>query len=141
MATGRPSDLELQVLSVLWRSGPSTVRQVLEKMPDKKKRSYTTILTVLQLMEGKKLVTHTNEGRAHVYEPAVSRKQVLGPLLRNMVTRVFGGSATEAFQHLLSETDVSDDELGQIRELIDKTDKTRKSRTGRKRNSRKGGVA
>ena len=138
MATGRPSDLELQVLSVLWRSGPSTVRQVLENMPDKKKRSYTTILTVLQLMEGKKLVTHTSEGRAHVYQPAVSRKQVLGPLLRNMVTRVFGGSATEAFQHLLNETDVSEEELGEIRELLDKTSRTR---TNRKRGSRKGGVA
>ena len=135
MAKGRPSDLELQVLSVLWRSGPSTVRQVLEKIPDQKKRSYTTILTVLQLMEGKKFVTHTSEGRAHVYRHAVSRKQVLGPLLRNMVTRVFGGNATEAFQHLLTEADVSDEELGEIRELLDKT------RTSRKRNSRKGGVA
>lgn len=127
MARQRPSDLELQVLSVLWRSGPSTVRQVLEKMPDRKKRSYTTILTVLQLMEGKKLVTHTNEGRAHVYRPAVTRKQVLGPLLRNMVTRVFGGSPTEAFQHLLSETDVSDEELETIRKLIDKARPSRRT--------------
>lgn len=115
----RPSDLELQVLSVLWRRGPSTVRQVLEQMPDGKKRSYTTVLSVMQVMEGKRLLSHTREGRAHVYRPAVTRKRVLGPLLRSLVTKVFGGSTREAVQHLLDETGVDEDELARIRELLD----------------------
>ena len=121
MAKSQPSDLELQVLSVLWRAGPLTVRDVLERMPDGKKRSYTTILSVLQVMEQKDLVTHTANGRAHVYRPAVTRKQVLRPLLRNMVTKVFGGSTSEAVQYLLNETEVDERELGQIRELLRET--------------------
>jgi predicted transcriptional regulator len=87
-------------------------------MPDGKKRSYTTILTVLQLLEGKELVTHTSEGRAHVYRAAVTRKQVLGPLLRNLVGRIFGGSATEAVQALLNENDVSDAEILEIQDVL-----------------------
>lgn len=118
MPTGRPSELELQVLSVLWRAGPSSVRQVLENMPDGKQRSYTTILTVLQVLEGKKLVTHKSEGRAHVYRAAVTRRQVLGPLLRNLVTRVFAGSTTDAVQQLLSENDVSEEELTEMQRLL-----------------------
>jgi predicted transcriptional regulator len=119
MARAKPSELELQVLSVLWREGPSTVRRLLERMPDGKKRSYTTILSVLQVMEGKKLVTHRNEGRAHVYRPLVQRNQVLGPMLRNMVKRVFGGSTCEAVQHLLDENAVGADELAAIQQLLE----------------------
>lgn len=126
MAKTQPSDLELQVLSVLWRTGPATVRQVLDDMPDGKKRSYTTILSVLQVLESKKLVTHTSEGRAHVYKPKVTRKQVIGPLLRNMVTKFFGGSTTEAVQHLLNETSVDDDELAAIRTLLEDSTPARK---------------
>ena len=63
----KPSDLELQVLSVLWDHGPRTVREILERIPDGKERAYTTVLTILQGMSRKGLVTHTQEGAAHVY--------------------------------------------------------------------------
>ncbi len=118
MPRGRPSDLELQVLSVLWRDGPSNVHQVLESLPDRKKRSYTTVLTVLQIMEAKGLVTHTAEGRAHVFAPRGTRRQVLGPLLRNMVQRVFGGSTLAAVQQLIEETHLSDEEMAEIQKLL-----------------------
>ena len=65
----KPTDVELQVLSVLWQRGPSTARQVLEAMPDGKARAYTTVLTVMQVME-KGLLTHTREGMAQSYKPA-----------------------------------------------------------------------
>ena len=81
MKRARPSDLELQVLSVLWEIGPATVRQLRRAMPDGKKRAYTTVLSVLQVMEKKRLVTHDRQGMTHVYRPTVRRRQVLGPLL------------------------------------------------------------
>jgi len=114
----RASDLELQVLSLLWSDGPATARQVLTVMPDGKKRSYTTILSVMQVMEKKGLLTHTSRGRAHVYQPAVTQKQVLRPMLRGMVTKVFGGSTAAAVQHLLDANRVGDTELSQIRQLL-----------------------
>jgi BlaI family transcriptional regulator, penicillinase repressor len=117
-AKNKPSDLELQVLSVLWERGPSTVRCVLEALPDGKARAYTTVLTVLQVMEKKGLLTHTREGMAHVYKPTVDRRRVAGPLLRGLVQRVFGGSPAAAVQQLLRETDVSEEELAKMRSLL-----------------------
>jgi predicted transcriptional regulator len=119
METNKPSDLELQVLSVLWKKGPTTVRQVLEAIPDGKTRAYTTILSTMQVMEKKGLIQRTGaKGLTHIYQSAVTRRQVLGPLLQNLIRNVFGGSPSAAVQHLLRETDIADQDLAEIDKLI-----------------------
>ena len=119
MRSSRPSDLELQVLSVLWERGPSTAREVLTAMPDGKKRAYTTILSVLQVMEKKRLARHTKKGVTHVYRAAVSKRQVLRPLLRGLVANVFGGSPSAAMQQLLNATEVDAQELAKVQQLLE----------------------
>lgn len=114
----KPSDLEMQVLSVLWERGPCTARDMLEAMPDGKQRAYTSILSVMQVMEKKGLLIHTSKGNAHVYSPAVRREQVLKPFLRKVVTEVFAGRPAALMQALLSETPVSDEELTEMRRLL-----------------------
>lgn len=94
MTIPRPSELELQVLGLLWEHGPLTVRDVLERLPDGKDRAYTTVLTILQVMERKKLVRHRTEGRTHVYAPRVTREEVTAPLLSGLVRHVFGGNGS-----------------------------------------------
>jgi BlaI family transcriptional regulator, penicillinase repressor len=121
----RPSDLELQILSVLWKLGPQTVRGIRTALPDGKNRAYTTVLTLVQIMEKKGLLRHTVEGPAHVYHPLATQRQVLGPLMRDMLRNVFGGSPAEAVQCLLDGTHLDDDELTQIRQTI--RDASRKS--------------
>jgi predicted transcriptional regulator len=118
MKKTKPSDLEMQVLSVLWERGASTARGVLEAMPDGKQRAYTSILSVMQVMEKKSLLTHTSKGNAHLYSPAVSRKQVLKPFLCKVVTEVFAGRPAALMQALLSETPVSDEELAEMQRLL-----------------------
>ncbi len=118
MKNREPSRLEMQVLSVLWQRGASTVREVMEVMPDGKARAYTTILSVIQVMEKKGLVSHVAEGNAHVYQARISRQKVTGPWLRGLVRQVFGGSAAAALQHLLAEERVSREELDEIKEII-----------------------
>jgi BlaI family transcriptional regulator, penicillinase repressor len=118
MGQAKPSDLEMQVLSVLWTRGASTAREVLAAMPDGKKRAYTSILSVMQVMEKKGLLTHTNKGVAHVYQPAVSRRHVLQPFLRRVLNEVFGGRPAALMQALLSETSVSDADLAEMRKLL-----------------------
>jgi len=108
MALQQPSELEMQILSVLWESGPLMVREVLAHMPDRKKRAYTTILSVLQVMEKKGYV---------VFRAKVKKHKVLGSFVSKLVNNVFGGSRTAAFQMLLNK-DVSKDELRQIKALI-----------------------
>ncbi len=108
----------MQVLSVLWERGPSTAREVLEAMPDGKKRAYTSILSVMQVMEKKGLLTHTNKGIAHVYQPTASKSNVLQPFLHRVLKEVFGGRPAAMMQALLSETTVSDAELSEMRRLL-----------------------
>lgn len=130
MPPQKPSDLEQQVLAVLWEKGSGTVRDVMAGLPDSKQRAYTTLLTVLQVLEKKGLVRHTREGLAHVYHPKVTRDEVVRPLLKGLVKGVFGGEPARVVQALLDTGAVGPDELKQIRKLIN--DAVRDGRTGEK---------
>ncbi len=115
----RPSELELQVLALLWDGGPATVRALQEGLPDGKDRAYTTVLSVVQVMEKKGLVGHTQQGQANVYHPLVKRGQVLKPMMKDLLRNVFGGSPARAIQSLLDGAPVGADELARIRQVID----------------------
>jgi BlaI family transcriptional regulator, penicillinase repressor len=119
MRYAKPSELEMQVLSVLWENGPSTVRQILERLPDGKQRAYTTVLTVMQGMSRKGLVTHTQEGAAHVYHSTVRRQEAVRPVMQKLLQNVFGGDPSKVVQALLDSTEVSEEEMNEIRKLID----------------------
>lgn len=131
MAKARPSELELQVLGVLWDRGPSPVRAVLEAMPDGKDRAYTTILSVMQVMEKKGLVGHKPQGQANIYHAKVRRDQVLGPMMRDLLRNAFGGSPARALQCLLGGAELRDGDLDEIRRVIEEAgrapDRTRES--------------
>jgi BlaI family transcriptional regulator, penicillinase repressor len=126
MPSVRPSALELQILSVLWDQGPSTVHAIRESLADGKERAYTTVLTTVQIMEKKGFVGHTVQGNAHLYQPQLKRHQVLRPLMRDFLQRAFGGDPAEAVQCLLDSKRLSEDELSQIRRILkDAEDKRR----------------
>lgn len=127
MAEVRPSELESQVLAVLWERGPSVVRDVQEALPDGKQRAYTTVLTTLQVMEKKGFVAHTRDGLAHVYRPLVSREDVVQPVVQTLVRNLFGGDATKVVQALIDSSDFSDADLKEIRRMINEAAKEKKS--------------
>ena len=113
-----PSNLELQALSVLWHEGPSTVAKVLEILPDGKDRAYTTVLSVMQSLERKKLVKRVRVGRAHVYEAAYSQETIVRRAIHEFLTNAFGGRLGEAVLALLSAGNLTPDEKSNIeREL------------------------
>jgi BlaI family penicillinase repressor len=114
----KPSELELQVLAVLWERGPSTAREVMDHLPDGKARAYTTVLSVMQVMEKKGLLKHRSQGKAHLYRPTTDRQEVVGPMLRGLVKTVFGGNPAGALQCLLDEGAVDREELAAIQALI-----------------------
>ena len=118
MKRPRPSELELQILSVLWERGPLPVRAIRESLPDGKDRAYTTVLTLLQILEKKGFIGHTAQGQAHVYHPLVTRRQVLRPLMRDMLRNVFGGRPADAVQCLLDGAQLDEEELTQIRQAL-----------------------
>ena len=118
MKKARPSGVELQVLRVLWQHGPSSVRAVRERLCDGKERAYTTVLTTMQIMEKKGLLTHTRRGLAHIYAPTVSQRAVTGHILRDLLRNVFGTPAA-IVQNLLSEGRPSEEEAREIQQMIE----------------------
>ena len=122
-----PSELEMQVLNILWEQGACTARQVLDCLQDGKTRAYTTILTVMQVMHKKGFITRIpGEGLAHVYKPAVTRKQVFKPFIGKLVTKVFGGNPAAVLQQLLELNTIDNEDLLEMKQMIEASQAKRK---------------
>lgn len=113
-----PSNLELQALSVLWHGGPSTVNVVHQSLPDGRERAYTTVLSVMQSLERKKLVKRVKSGRAHIYEATYSQEVIVRRAIHDFITNAFGGRLGEAVLAILSTGSLTPEEKTSIeREL------------------------
>ena len=115
-----PSELELQILGILWETGPSTVRDVLDGLNDGKDRGYTAVLSVLQAMQKKKLVSakQVRGQRAYQYTAKKTRESIVGPMFGGFVQRIFGGDPAAAVQQLLSSSDLDADAITRLRDVI-----------------------
>ena len=116
----RPTDAELAILRVLWERGPATVREVHESLAGDRATGYTTTLKLMQIMAEKGLVTRDESARTHVYEARASRDRTQRQLVNDLIDRAFGGSAAALVLQALSAQPASDEELVEIRRLIDR---------------------
>ena len=112
-----PSDAELEILTVLWKSGPGTVRDVHEALG--KGRGYTTTLKQMQLMTDKGLLTRSERFRSHVYDARAPKEDTRQQIAGDLLTRAFDGSAKSLVLGALSARPASDDELAEIKRLLD----------------------
>jgi predicted transcriptional regulator len=115
----RPTDAELAILRVLWERGPSTVRQVHEVLSRGRPAAYTTSLKLLQIMTEKGLVRRDDTDRSHVYEAKMTEGQTQRQLVRDLLDRAFGGSASKLVMQALAARRASDEDLAEIRRLLD----------------------
>jgi predicted transcriptional regulator len=116
----RPTDAELEILRVLWRNGPSTVRDVQEALNRNKPTGYTTVLKLMQIMTEKGLVRRDEGQRAHVYEARYAQEQTQQQLIGDLIDRVFDGSAAKLLmQALATKEKASSEELSEIRRVLD----------------------
>jgi predicted transcriptional regulator len=122
----KPTPSELEILRVLWARGPSTVREVHEALSEKKALGYTTVLKLLQIMTAKGIVRRNETQRAHVYEAGLPAEQTKRQLAGDMLQRVFEGSASQLMMHALAGKRTSQEEIEEIRHLLDEYE--RKSR-------------
>ena len=116
----RPTPAELEILQVLWKQGPSTVRAIQGVLEQDRPTGYTTVLKLLQIMADKGLVTRDESQRAHVYAPVGAEGQTQGQLVGDLLERVFGGSAAKLVINALSVREASAEELAEIRRVLDK---------------------
>jgi BlaI family penicillinase repressor len=119
----RPTDAELEILTVLWLHGPSTVREVHEEINSRRPTQYTTVLKQLQIMATKNLVQRDEQQRAHVYKAAKTREWTQRQIAGDLLQRAFGGSARSMLMGALSARKASRDELAEIRQLLDEYEK------------------
>jgi predicted transcriptional regulator len=125
-ATRRPTDAELEILSVLWQRGPSTVREVYETINKARPTGYTTILKLMQIMTEKGLVQRDEGQRAHVYEARLAQGETQRQLVGHLLNRAFDGSAAKLLLHVLSDKKASAEDISEIRELLDKFERKEK---------------
>jgi predicted transcriptional regulator len=115
----RPTDAELELLTVLWSRGPSTVRDVHETIARRRPTQYTTVLKQMQIMAAKGLVSRDEKLRAHVYETARPREWTERQLAGDFLQRAFEGSASRLMVGALSARKTSKKELAELRRLLD----------------------
>ena len=126
----KPTESEIEILGVLWAQGPSTVRQVHERLSAGRDVGYTTTLKLMQIMTDKGLVTRDESARTHVYSARAGEGQTQRQLVRDLLDKAFGGSAAALVMQALASNPVSADELDAIQKLIAGHQKAGK--TGRK---------
>jgi len=118
--SNHPTAAELAILAVLWESGPSTVRDVHERLTINNNTGYTTVLKTLQIMTEKGLVRRDVSQRAHVYAARPSEEQTQRRMLAELVDRAYRGSAGKLVLQALSSKRASREELDEIRALLDR---------------------
>ncbi|MBX2840381.1 MAG: BlaI/MecI/CopY family transcriptional regulator [Flammeovirgaceae bacterium] len=114
----KPTEAELEVLQVLWKNGPSTVRFVHEKISEKKEIGYTTTLKIMQNMLDKVLVNRNDSTRTHVYAAIANEEATQKDLLNRFLDSTFGGSAMKLVMQALGNHKASHEEISKIRELL-----------------------
>ena len=129
--TPRPTDAELAILRVLWSRGASTVRQVHDVLSRERPTAYTTALKMLQIMTEKGLVRRDETDRTHIYQARLSEEQTQRQLVRDLVDRAFGGSASKLVLQALASKRTSAEELGEIRRLLDSSKEEKETRDDR----------
>jgi BlaI family penicillinase repressor len=124
----KPTEAELEILQVLWENGPSSVRQVNEilnegRQKGEKEVGYTTTLKLMQIMVEKGIAKRDTQSRTHIYEAQVSEADTQQQLLKRFVDSTFRGSAMKLVVQALGNHQASEEELEQIRALIDEMEK------------------
>ncbi len=120
----RPTDAELEILTVMWSLGPSTVREVYETLRRRRKSAqYSTVLKFMQIMAQKGLLKRDDSERAHVYEAAQSRERMQRQLADDLLRRGFDWSMKQFMIGALSARKATKEELAELRKLLDEYEK------------------
>ncbi len=120
--TPKPTEGELEILQVLWRNGPSTVREVHDELTKTKEAGYTTTLKLMQIMLTKRLVSRKEQGKVHTYSAEVNAQDTRQELVDKLLETAFGGSAADLVMQALGARQPSADELADIRRFLEQFD-------------------
>lgn len=118
---------EMEVARILWSLGSATVRQVFQAFPAQREIDFTTVQTYLRRLESKGYVKAVLEGRTRVYSPRVKPQTVIRETLDDLVDRLFGGEALPLVRYLIEDRGISDADLAELRQLLDRLKRKREN--------------
>jgi predicted transcriptional regulator len=113
------TEVELELMDVLWEKGCATVSEIVEALPEER-LAYSSVLTMMRILEQKGYVTHEKEGRAFVYRPVIDRQQAQKSVVGYLLKRFFNNSPELLVVNLLEHEDVGPDEIKRLRQMIEK---------------------
>ena len=112
-------------MKVVWKLGTATVRQVYETLLERRRIAYTTVMTMMNILESKGYLNKEQADRAYVYQPSQPQSQVIRSMVREFVDRVFNGSAEPLVAHLVADRHLTEKDLDEIRKAIKSSKKSR----------------
>jgi predicted transcriptional regulator len=112
------TDQELEIMKIVWERHTATVRDVYEALLERRRVAYTTVMTMMKILEHKGYLNRKQVERAYVYRPAQPKSRVIHAMVRDFVNRVFNGSAEPLLVHLIEDRHLTADEIEEIRRLI-----------------------
>jgi predicted transcriptional regulator len=113
---------ELAIMKVVWRLEQATVREVYETLLDKREIAYTTVMTMMKILEEKGYLKKTRAERAYLYRPSQPRQKVIGSMVRDFLDRVFDGAAAPLLVQLAKDGRLTKDEKAMIRRMAEEMD-------------------
>jgi predicted transcriptional regulator len=114
------TDQELEIMKIVWDLDQATVRDVYEKLLEHRKIAYTTVMTLMKILETKGHLKKSSVERAYIYQPTKPKQQVIGGMVREFVNRVFNGSAEPLLLHLVEDEKLTEKELADLVRLARK---------------------
>ncbi|QDV51801.1 BlaI/MecI/CopY family transcriptional regulator [Gimesia fumaroli] len=118
--TRYPTELELEILKRLWQQGPLSGHAIRDALSPEREVTYQSVMTILGIMEEKGYVKRKKTGGSYLYRASVTEKATSKRMLHDLVARVFHGSAAAAMLNLLETSDLSDEDLSQLREIVNR---------------------
>ena len=112
------TEQELEIMKIIWRRGNATVRDVYEELLTRRKIAYTTVMTMMGILEQKGRLKKSADERAYVYTPTQPQREVVGNMVQDFVKRVFNGSAKPLLVHLVEDQTISAEELDEISKAL-----------------------
>ncbi len=117
-ASKHPTELELEILKVIWRNGSQTVRQVRQELAPVRKLAHTSVMTMMGIMTEKGYLRRKESRSGHVYRARVTQHKTLRKMMSDLVGRAFDGSAFDAMLHLIETSDLDDAEMDRLHQAI-----------------------
>ena len=121
------TEVELELMTILWKLGEGSVAEVILQLPKQRQLAYTSVSTILRILEQKKVLRARKEGRGHIYIPVVKKEDYEKSAVRHVVERVFDRTPVTLVRQLLDVMSLSQQELTEIKSLIEKSEREAKS--------------